>query len=154
MSTEYEEKITEYKGFTIFQPSDKRFYIRWFGKFDGYATLNNAKGAITKHLQAEVWQAVRQTIADASELDHFDSLAIEDAIRDASDFESTLALFKWLNVHANLKAIKPVKQSRNKREGLYAGKYERKSYRISPYYSEVWCKGPNFVKVSIVRHGW
>lgn len=43
---------TEYKGFTIFTLANGRFYINDTFNRDGYATLNNAKGAITKHLNA------------------------------------------------------------------------------------------------------
>lgn len=47
---------TPYKGFTVQEADDGRFYIVGLGQWrvDGYGSMNTAKGAITKHLKAIV----------------------------------------------------------------------------------------------------
>lgn len=102
---------TEYKGFNIEFVSNGitidsgRYFVRADGfKAEGYSTLNNAKGAITKHLAAK---GINPT---------GDFTKTEERI--AELVEATRA--SGLTI---LHPSKPVVQSRNKREGRYAGKY-------------------------------
>lgn len=96
---------TPYKGFEINKSSfDQRFRVYEDGEAfvpvfntDGYATLNNAKGAITKHLKTV---GTEQRIAELVE-----------QVRDSG---MTI-----------LAPTMPITQSRNKREGRYAGKSQK-----------------------------
>ncbi len=102
---------TSYKGFEINKSSvDQRFrvyedgeaFVPVFNK-DGYATLNTAKGAITKHLKAI---GIDPT-GDFTDTEQ----RIAELVEQVRDSGMTI-----------LVPTKPITQSRNKREGRYAGK--------------------------------
>lgn len=118
---------SEYKGFTILpftteQRKDVAPDWRYLVSGDsfnpeGYTTLNNAKGAITKHLNARA-ERVADAITDVLEQ------VIEQKQKDkacASNGADVLAVPVLSVPVAQQKTLKVV-QSRNKREGWYAGR--------------------------------
>ena len=105
---------TAYKGFNIYE-LNSRFVAQDKGdakfKSDGYSTLNNAKGAITKHLIAKV-DAVVEALAVA-------------------EVKPEPIVLHWGNHSVSLfDAVPSVKQSRNKREGRFVGNTNKRPVRL------------------------
>lgn len=117
---------TEYQGFTIDFISNGvtidsgRYYVKAEGfKPDGYASLNAAKGAITKYLKASESQ---------------DSVFVQSVINTKSQPAEALKADK---VAVPVVAVQ-VKKSRNKREGRYNGNFGGKAVRDLAYAGPVW----------------
>jgi hypothetical protein len=156
------QKTVEYKGFTILcgiANSSDRFFVQSTEndtKFniDGYATLGNAKGAITKHLQATGKEPINGSIPapKAATSDDTDKASVpllfdskEESLADsagiaAEDFaaESQPASYShpatnWpFGVHVKLY------ESRNKLEGRFTGREDGKAIRVKGYSNKVW----------------
>ena len=109
-----------YKTHAIEARCNGRFYIH--GKNDdelfnvaGYATLNNAKGAITKHLQAQGVEKPSKALQASNDDKSYAAMEIET--------ERAVEAVKGIaEASYNM-------QSRNKREGCYEGKVSGKDKR-------------------------
>lgn len=117
---------TEYKGFNIYEING-RFCAQDRGeakfKQEGYATLNTAKGAITKHLKER--EAEYEQIKANREAQQPKSLG--DVLREA---------VRLINTNQPEKQTNPVLQSRNKREGRFIGKIDQKNKREMECYRD------------------
>lgn len=128
-----------YKNFTITYAG--RYYVIVPGttqsfqgfNFEGYVTLNNAKGAITKHLKAQGLEKPLKALQASNEGKSYAAMEIEperavgavEGLAEALSFEEDVHLQDTeYAVHGYWaeKLKKKDLQSRNKREGHYRGK--------------------------------
>lgn len=124
----------EYKGFEVVELSNS-FYIKVLGsksrgansfKADGYSTLNNAKGAITKHINNS--ELARHD--DTGEAIARDGDPVVDEFLDGLEIavNGGITLHKSQLPKLSLGAV--ATKSRNKREGIFTGKLNGHKIRL------------------------
>ena len=135
---------TEYKGFTIIgyeytNPTSERHYVtdgthKTVAGFNesGYASVNAAKGAITKHINAQASeravfeQGVKSQPATSDDKDRaVANLPIE---MNTANLVAALRFHGFIKGHGET-VRKADSRSRTEREGPYAGKFDGKNRR-------------------------
>ena len=148
--------FTMYKGFTIEQIADCNSVIRYHVQFrgfnpTGYATLNNAHGAITKAIKANPsmpWATPANAESREAVKANLKSIDLNPESYVPFNMDNLVAMLRYQGLlRADGKPKNSDKRSRNKREGGYAGK--RAEYRVGAAYETIqrmpvkhWRSGP------------